>query len=180
MTRTVAEEIYARVRALSAGSAGLSRAEAIRRVAADLGRTASATSSAYYAGARRAGASTRDASAAEVPAPALTEAPDAPERSSGHSDAGRLYEQMLPLVEAGGSVEQAARRFSAADDVDATAAGFRRWLARQDATGPVAARDTDTRVVALQAEVSGLRRELARTRQTLSRVRAIVGALDEE
>lgn len=176
MTRTVAEEVYERVQALSADPAGLRRAEAIRRVAEELGRTTSATSSAYYAGARRAARS--DPEPAEIP-PSAAPAPrrDAPTRSSGHSDAGRLYARMLPLVEAGASVEQAARRFGGEDDVPAMAAGFARWQARQQR---VAETGDGARVVALEAEVRGLRRELARTRTAVARMRAILEALDDD
>lgn len=181
MTRTVAEEVYERVEALTGGPEGIRRAEAIRRVAADTGRTPAAISSAYYSGARRAARSQPDPAGGRTGT--LSQHPDTPERSSGHSDAGRLYEQMLPLVEAGGSVEQAARRFGAGDDAQGVAAGFRRWLTRQDRARlvPAGASDDDgVRIVALQAEVRGLRRELARCRQTLSRVRAIIAAHDEE
>ncbi len=169
MAKTVGEEVFERVEALTAGPGALGRTEAIRRVAADMGRTAGATSSAYYAAARRA-------------APSEPEGrPDAPGRSSGHSDAARLYAEMLPLVEAGGSIEQAARRFGSEDDVPAIAAGFRRWLSREQG-GVAASRPrppgSDTRLVALEAENRGLRNELARTRRALERIRAIVGEVD--
>jgi transposase-like protein len=181
--RTVSEDVYERVQALSAGEPGLSRAEAIRRVARQLGRTPAATSSAYYAGARRAAGGASRGPAAPAAAPAR---PDAPARSSGHSDAGRLYARMLPLVEAGASVEQAARRFGSEDDVPAIAAGFERWRARQrgDAapSGPPggAAAAGSSRVVALEAEVRGLRRELARTHTALARIRAALESLEDD
>lgn len=176
MTRTVAEEIYERVEALSAATPGLRRSEAIRSVARELGRTASATSSAYYAGARRAATSDP-----EGPGPVadLVARPDAPARSSGHSDAGRLYARMLPLVEAGASVEQAARRFGGEDDVPAMAAGFARWRARQQRLEDAGGED-GARVVALEAEVRGLRRELARTQAALGRMRAVLDDLEDD
>ena len=173
MARTVGEEVFERVEALTAGPGALGRTEAIRRVAADMGRTAGATSSAYYAAARR--------TAASQPTGEAAGGPDSPARSSGHSDAARLYAEMLPLVEAGGSIEQAARRFGSEDDVPAIAAGFRRWLSReQGGVAPPRPRRaaSDTQVVALEAENRGLRKELARTRRALERIRAIVGEVD--
>jgi hypothetical protein len=166
VARTVGEEVFERVQALTAGPAALGRTEAIRRVAEEMGRTAGATSSAYYAAARRAAAAAPEAE------------PDAPGRSSGHSDAGRLYAEMLPLVEAGGSIEQAARRFGSEDDVPAIAAGFRRWLSREQggAAGRGARRrheDPEARIVALEAENRGLRNELARARRALERIRTL-------
>ena len=167
MARGVGEEVFDRVEALTAGPAALGRTEAIRRVAAEMNRTPGATSSAYYAAARRA--------AAHAPRR------DAPARSSGHSDAGRLYAEMLPLVEAGASIEQAARRFGSEDDVPAIAAGFRRWLSREQRDPAPARRrhaDPESRIVALEAENRGLRNELTRTRRALERIRAIVGEVD--
>ena len=172
MARTVGEEVFERVEALTAGASALGRTEAIRRVAGEMGRTPSATSSAYSAAARRA-------AAPDGAAPGGPEAErDAPGRSSGHSDAGRLYAEMLPLVEAGGSIEQAARRFGSEDDVPAIAAGFRRWRSRQrgDASAPAPRRrhdDPEARIVALEAENRGLRNELSRARRTLARIRTL-------
>jgi hypothetical protein len=170
VARTVGEEVFERVEALTAGPSGLGRTEAIRRVAGEMGRTPSSTSSAYYAAARRA--------AAAAPGDEEGDEADAPGRSSGHSDAGRLYAEMLPLVEAGGSIEQAARRFGSEDDVPAIAAGFRRWLSREQ--GGIAGRgarrrheDPESRIVALEAENRGLRNELARARRTLERIRTL-------
>jgi hypothetical protein len=171
MARTVGEEVFERVEALTAGPGALRRTEAIRRVAAEMDRTPGATSSAYYAAARRA----------RVPEPADAPRGDSPGRSSGHSDAGRLYAEMLPLVEAGGSIEQAARRFGSEDDVPAIAAGFRRWLSREQREPAPARRrhaDPESRIVALEAENRGLRNELTRTRRALERIRAIVGEVD--
>ncbi len=173
MARTVGEEVFERVEALTAGPGALRRTEAIRRVAADMGRTAGATSSAYYAAARRTGPS--------GPEGESEGRPDAPGRSSGHSDAARLYAEMLPLVEAGGSIEQAARRFGSEDDVPAIAAGFSRWLSREQVgVAPPRPRRpaSDTQIVALEAENRGLRNELARTRRALERIRSIVGEVD--
>jgi hypothetical protein len=169
VARTVGEEVFERVEALTAGPSALGRTEAIRRVAEEMGRTAGATSSAYYAAARRAAAAEPDQPESER---------DAPGRSSGHSDAGRLYAEMLPLVEAGGSIEQAARRFGSEDDVPAIAAGFRRWLSREQGgpDEPVRRRrhqDPEARIVALEAENRGLRNELGRARRALERIRTI-------
>ena len=166
MARTVGEEVFERVEALTAGPSALGRTAAIRRVADEMGRTPSSTSSAYYAAARRAAASAPESE------------PDAPGRSSGHSDAGRLYAEMLPLVEAGGSIEQAARRFGSEDDVPAIAAGFRRWRSReQGGIGAPARRrrheDPEARIVALEAENRGLRNELARARRALERIQTL-------
>ena len=177
VARTVGEEVFERVEALTAGRGALGRTEAIRRVAAEMGRTAGATSSAYYAAARRAAASGPQGQPRGEP----EDRPDAPGRSSGHSDAARLYAEMLPLVEAGGSIEQAARRFGSEDDVPAIAAGFRRWLSREQrgATGRRPRHeDPESRIVALEAENRGLRNELVRTRRALERIRTIVGEVD--
>ncbi|MDX6555372.1 MAG: hypothetical protein QOD86_1567 [Miltoncostaeaceae bacterium] len=172
MARTVGEEVFERVQALTAAPSALGRTEAIRRVAEEMGRTPSATSSAFYAAARRAGGP------GGGPQGGLEAERDAPGRSSGHSDAGRLYAEMLPLVEAGGSIEQAARRFGSEDDVPAIAAGFRRWRSRQQGDASAAAprrrhEDPEARIVALEAENRGLRNELARTRRTLARIRTL-------
>lgn len=176
MARTVGEEVFERVEALTSGPAALRRTEAIRRVAEEMGRTPAATSSAYYAAARRAGASEPEAR------PRAGAAHEAPSRSSGHSDAARLYAEMLPLVEAGGSIEQAARRFGSEDDVPAIAAGFRRWLSREQRAGALVGPrrrhdDPEARIVALEAENRGLRNELNRTRRALDRVRTIIAEL---
>ena len=54
MAETVADQVYARVEALMAQGSAASRAEAIRGVADEMDRSVSATSSAFYAGARKA------------------------------------------------------------------------------------------------------------------------------
>ena len=176
VARTVGEEVFERVEALTSGPGALRRTEAIRQVAKDMGRTISGTSSAYYSAARRAAASEPEVE--PLPSPDPEAATDAPARSSGHSDAGRLYEEMLPLVEAGGSIEQAARRFGSEDDVPAIAAGFRRWLSRERDGEVRAARPRaehpDARIIALEAENRGLRNELARIRRALRRARTII------
>lgn len=146
------------------------RAEAIRRVAEEMDRSVSATSSAFYAAARRA-----DEAAS---APAGT--PAAPRgRSTAHADASRLYAEMLPLVEAGASVEQAARRFGDDDEAAAEiAAGFTRWAVNeadavsQDEADELA--EARGRIDVLEAENRRLNRDLARAAQTLSRARAII------
>ena len=122
MSSSVADQVFAQVQAVCTDE-GVSRAEAIRRVAARTGRSPSAVSSAYYSGSRRARATT--APRAGRPAGRRSG------RTGVHSDAPALFEEMLPLVEAGATVEQAARRFG--DDDESTAeiaAGFSRWIAR--------------------------------------------------
>jgi hypothetical protein len=55
------------------------------------------------------------------------------------------------------------------EDAEEIAAGFARWIARQDAPaepGP------DARIAALEAEVRDLRRDLGRARRAISRARA--------
>jgi hypothetical protein len=98
---------------------------------------------------------------------------------------------MLPLVEAGATVEQAARRFGDEDSVPEIAAGFSRWVERQgsgraapaEAAPPPAegvaeldraVRDAEARITALEAENRELRRELTRARQAITRVRSIL------
>jgi transposase-like protein len=99
---------------------------------------------------------------------------------------------MLPLVEAGATVEQAARRFGDEDSVPEIAAGFSRWRDREGrgraaATPPPApaggpglaeldraVRDAQARITALEAENRELRRELTRARQAITRVRSIL------
>ncbi len=100
------------------------------------------------------------------------------------SGSPRLYAEMLPLVEAGASVEQAARRFGDEEGVAEIAAGFIRWRAREqgvDAVDADALADlraelhaSQTRVVALEAELRGLRRELSAAKQAISRARVIL------
>lgn len=170
MTTTVAEQVYLRVVALMEEEGVPTRAEAIRRVAAEMDRSVSATSSAFYSAARRA-------DVAPPVEPARSPAPRG--RSSSHVDAPRLYAEMLPLVEAGASVEQAARRFGDDDEAAAEiAAGFTRWAvneadsATQDESDEIA--DARARIDVLEAENRRLNQDLARAAQTLSRVRAII------
>lgn len=188
----VADQVFERIERLLAAE-GVSRAEAIRRVAAESGRTPSAVSSAYYSGARRARAAAADPPPPEAPASGRRSG-----RSGSHSDAPRLYAEMLPLVEAGASVEQAARRFGDDDEsVAEIAAGFSRWIARGQ--GPAAAaapavepaddpaladlrrdlHDAQGRVAVLEAENRGLRRDLTRARQAITRTRAILDSATE-
>ena len=169
MAETVADQVFARVEALMSEGAVASRAAAIRRVADEMDRSVSATSSAYYAGARKA-----------------REAEDAgpPERTAGSSrstrrDSSALYAEMLPLVEAGATVEQAARRFGGDDEAaEEIAAGFGRWLARQGGAAE-AGPGPEARVAALEAEVRDLRRELARARQAIARAEAVLASAAE-
>lgn len=169
MARSVADQVYARVEEITAASGTPTRAQAIRRVAEEMGRSVSATSSAYYAGARRA---REEAEAGTVPAPAGRRR----QRPAGGPDAARLYAEMLPLVEAGATVEQAARRFGDEDSVEEIALGFSRWLARQGEDGDGEAADAEARVADLEAEVGALREEVARLRRAVESARA---ALDE-
>lgn len=96
-----------------------------------------------------------------------------------------LYAEMLPLVEAGASVEQAARRFGDEEGVAEIAAGFIRWRAREQGQpdgdpGLTIARLADelheaqNHIVALQAENRGLTRELARAQTSIARARVIL------
>lgn len=183
MSSSVADQVFAQVQAVCTDE-GVSRAEAIRRVAARTGRSPSAVSSAYYSGSRRARA---------TPAPrAGRPAGRRSGRTGVHSDAPALFEEMLPLVEAGATVEQAARRFGDDDEsaVD-IAAGFSRWIARgggRRGEGAAAAaapdprlkelerelKDAQERITALEADNRGLRRDLTRARQAITRVRAIL------
>lgn len=162
MAETVADQVFARVEALMGEAAASSRAAAIRRVADEMDRSPSATSSAYYAGARKA----REAGAAPsepVPAPGRSRRRDSPS----------LYEDMLPLVEAGASPEQAARRFGRDEEAAAEiAAGFTRWRAREDAG--TAGAEPGARLAELEAEVSALRRELDRARRSIARAQGIL------
>jgi hypothetical protein len=169
MAETVADQVFGRVEALMTERAVASRAEAIRRVAQEMDRSVSATSSAFYAGARKA----REG----APESAVAEEAARPSRSSARRDSSALYAEMLPLVEAGATIEQAARRFGGdEEDAEEIAAGFARWIARQDTpTEP----DPDARIDALEAEVRGLRRDLRRARQAISRARAALEAVAE-
>lgn len=164
MTMTVADQVFARVSALTEAEPGMTRAAAIRSVSTEMGRSVPATSSAFYAGAKRA-----EAPAAPVAAPTRP-------RRSGERAAPGLYAEMLPLVEAGATVEQAARRFGDEESVAEIAAGFTRWRDREQPSTSSAAPSGDVlaRVASLEAENRVLRGELARTRQALARVRAIV------
>jgi hypothetical protein len=165
MAETVADQVFARVEALMSEGAVASRAEAIRRVAEEMDRSVSATSSAYYSGARKL----REPAAAEPAVPARQV------RASGRRESAALFAEMLPLVEAGATVEQAARRFGGDEEhAGEIAAGFTRWLERQrratEATPPPDA----GRVAALEAEMRDLRRELDTARRAISRAREIL------
>jgi hypothetical protein len=170
VTTTVADQVYLRVVALMQEEGVSTRAEAIRRVAAEMDRSVSATSSAFYSAARRSDP-TPSAPQSGSPAPRG--------RSSAQADATRLYAEMLPLVEAGASVEQAARRFGDDDEAAAEiAAGFTRWAvneadaASQDDSDDLA--EAQMRIHALEAENRRLNQDLARAAQALSRARAVI------
>lgn len=161
---TVADQVFARVSALTDAQPGMTRAAAIRSVSTEMGRSVPATSSAFYAGARRA----------EAP-PAPDPAPARPRRSAERAAPG-LYAQMLPLVEAGATVEQAARRFGDEETVAEIAAGFTRWRRSEQPPAPSEAPPGDlvARLASVEAENRVLRSELSRAHQALRRVRAIV------
>ncbi len=164
MAATVADQVVERVTALMASGDARTQADAIRRVAAEMDRSVSATSSAFYAGRRAA------ADEAEGP---TTPGEARPPRAGRPRP--RLYAEMLPLVEAGASIEQAARRFGDEDEADEIAAGFARWLLeeRLGAADEAELAEARRRITALEAETRGLRRDLTRATQALSRVHAI-------
>jgi hypothetical protein len=164
MPETVADQVFARVEALLAEGGASSRAEAIRRVADEMDRSVSATSSAYYAGARKARAGDDEPPAAERRGA----------RAASRRESAALYAEMLPLVEAGATVEQAARRFGGdEEDAEKIAAGFARWLARQEGD---AATEADARVAGLEAEIRELRGQLADAREAIARARAALAS----
>ena len=170
MAETVADQVFVRVEALMSEGSVASRSAAIRHVADEMDRSVSATSSAYYAGARKA----READGAPEPA-----APARAARSSGRRESAALYAEMLPLVEAGATVEQAARRFGGDEEqAEEIAAGFSRWLARQGGAAAAPPVD-DARVAALEAEVRDLRRDLDRARRAISQAQEILEAAGE-
>lgn len=167
---------------------GVSRAEAIRRVAEELGRTAAGTSSAFYAAAKRirdqdeAGGGHRATSSASTTARRASR--------SGPRHHSQLFAEMLPLVEAGASPQQAARRFGQDEDVSAIAAGFEEWLRLGGLEGTeqggssqaelvVELDDARARIASLEAENRVLKSDLGRTRQTLARLRAIIDASED-
>jgi len=172
---TVTETVHARVSALVAGGARPS--DAIRQVAGEMDRTVSSTSSAYYS--RERGAAKRSRARDSVPHP----------READRDEPVGLYREMLPLVEAGASAEQAARRFGGDDrDVEVVAAGFAAWLQRQDGdsgsdaevqAGDARLREPQGRVAALEAENRLLRSELGRARQAINRAAVILGAAED-
>ena len=101
-----------------------------------------------------------------------------------------LYAEMLPLVEAGASVEQAARRFGDDDVVEEIAAGFIRWRAREQGLSEADVEaladlrddlgDAQARLTALEAENRGLWRELSAAQHAISRARVILEGAAEE
>jgi hypothetical protein len=162
VAETIADQVFARVEALMSEGGSASRAAAFRVVADEMDRSVSATSSAYYAGARKA----RDAAPEGAAEPAAR--PRAG-RGSSRREASALYAEMLPLVEAGATVEQAARRFGGdEEDAEEIAAGFARWLARQEGAAEPAA---GARLAELETELQDVRAELARAREAIARAR---------
>ncbi len=166
MAATVADQVVERVTALMASGDARTQADAIRRVAAEMDRSVSATSAAFYAGRRAA------ADKAEALAPLPVTGVRLPAAGRPRP---RLYAEMLPLVEAGATIEQAARRFGDEDEADEIAAGFARWLLdeRLGAADEAELAEARRRITALEAETRGLRRDLTRATQALSRVHAI-------
>lgn len=165
MPATVADQVVERVEALLRDGQARTQAEAIRRVAAEMDRSVPATSSAYYAGRRAAAPTTA--------APATAEAVGGRETPLRL----RLFAEMLPLVEAGATIEQAARRFGDEDAADEIAAGFARWLLRERTTtgNDAELAEARRRITALEGEVRDLRRELARATRAVARIRSITG-----
>jgi hypothetical protein len=100
----------------------------------------------------------------------------------GHPGTPSLYAEMLPLVEAGATVEQAARRFGAdADEVDEIAEGFLRWRAGESASQPPGDADSalavaHERIAALEDENRALRRRLADLRGLIRRAGDVLEA----
>ncbi|MGD9571597.1 MAG: hypothetical protein AB7V62_06940 [Thermoleophilia bacterium] len=175
MATTVADQVVRRVEALVRAGEARTRAEAIRAVAAEMDRSVAATSSAYYAG-RRAAAAADEVAAAST----AGRGPRAARGSRARSSDVRLFAEMLPLVEAGATIEQAARRFGDDDEADAIAAGFTRWLLaeRERADGPAEElAEARRRIAALEGEARGLRRDLTRAHRALGRVRVIADDL---
>jgi len=114
---------------------------------------------------------------------------DAPIDATGHPGTPALYAEMLPLVEAGATVQQAARRFGGdPEEVDEIAEGFLRWRHREARGVPEpAAVDllghgdpellaAERRVAELEAENRALRRRLADVRDLVRRAQ---GALED-
>lgn len=95
-------------------------------------------------------------------------------------DAGRnpgspaLYVEMLPLVEAGASVEQAARRFGGdADEVDEIAAGFLRW--QREEAGEQDGRERLARALAAaEQRISDLEDENRMYRRRMADLRRLI------
>ncbi len=172
---TATQAVHDRVSELVAG--GARPTEAIRQVAGEMDRTVASTSSAYYSWQRRERARPSGPDAVAHP------------REAARRDPVGLYREMQPLVEAGASAEQAARRFGGDDrDVEAVAAGFEAWRQRQDGEAsedPAAEasdallREAQERLSALEAENRTLRGELGRARQAIGRAGAILGAADD-
>lgn len=91
-----------------------------------------------------------------------------------------LYAEMLPLVEAGATVKQAARRFGGdAEEVDEIAAGFLRWQAEEgdeDADDDLARAlaTAEERIAELADENRALRRRLADLRRLVTQAARVV------
>jgi hypothetical protein len=88
----------------------------------------------------------------------------------GHPGTPSLYAEMLPLVEAGATVQQAARRFGAdADEVEEIAEGFLRWRENES----VAAGDDDA-LTAAHARIAELEDENRALRRRLEDLRGLI------
>jgi transposase-like protein len=100
----------------------------------------------------------------------------------GHPGTPSLYADMLPLVEAGATVEQAARRFGAdADEVREIADGFIRWRdggaggqESDDDHAAASLAEARRRIAGLEDENRALRRRLADLRELLERARTVI------
>jgi hypothetical protein len=117
---------------------------------------------------------------ADIPQAPLDD--DVSEGHDGHPGSPALYAEMLPLVEAGATVQQAARRFGAdADEVEEIADGFDRWRSGEDGgqvehlPDPEAALEVSRRRIAhLEDENRALRRHLADLRDLIGRAQTIL------
>jgi hypothetical protein len=154
MARRTPEETAELVRMVEdlRASEGIGPTAAVRRVAQATGRSESSVRSAYYAARRDRG--------------------DAPPHGTQNP---HIYAEMAPLVEAGVSPVQAARRLGSDKSAERVAEGFARWLAgRGDARGEedgVLARLGD-----LERENRELRAALEEARRALARIADLADA----
>jgi transposase-like protein len=91
----------------------------------------------------------------------------------GHPGTPSLYAEMLPLVEAGATIQQAARRFGAdADEVDEIAEGFLRW--REDESASMTGGGDDAALVAAHERIAALEDENRALRRRLEDLRGLI------